>query len=183
MLVTPRDRLEMLDHVNPRGGRCVEVGVFQGDFSEEILKRGPSALYLVDPWLNQSRDVYPDDHANMAQSEFDRIHGSVVERFKGKPVCVVRQTSYEASQGFANGYFDFAYIDAIHTFESCLCDCLSWWPKVKPGGWLCGHDYTGKYVGVRLAVDAFRRLTGAKLILMTQEPWASWGVRKPESPP
>lgn len=178
-MINPRNRSEMLDTILHGGESCVEVGVFEGDFSAEILVRSPKELVLVDPWRHQSKEVYPDDHANRIKHDFDAVHDKVKERFAADSrVRMIRGFSLEESPKFDNDSLDFVYIDAIHTFESCLCDIVSWYHKVKPGGWLCGHDYTGKFLGVRYAVDGFCRLSGRNLDLLTQEPWASWGIRK-----
>jgi hypothetical protein len=169
----------MLDLLSLGGARCAEVGVFEGDFSAEILKRSPERLYLVDPWDHQDTKIYPDDHANLPSAEFDGVYQSVKKRFEGdERVSLVRGYSYFASEGFLDGSLDFVYVDAVHTFESCLCDLLTWYHKVKPGGWLCGHDFTGKYVGVKMAVDAFCRISGTEVSLVTLEPWASYGICK-----
>ena len=49
-------------------------------------------------------------------------------------------------------------IDPLRFYQSVRNDCVAWWPKVKPGGWLCGHDidHPGwpKW-GVRAAVEEF----------------------------
>lgn len=169
----------MLNELDLAGKTCVEVGVFRGEFSEEILKRNPKNLWLIDPWTSQAPSVYPGDHANLPSKDFEEVYQSVARKFEGDArVRIVRNYSYFAAQEFENETFDFAYIDAVHTFESCLCDMVSWYFKVKPGGWLCGHDYTGKYVGVKMAVEAFGRITGHKLNLLTREPWASWGIKR-----
>jgi hypothetical protein len=178
-LLTPSNRSEMLDVIGLGGKDCAEIGVFRGEFSEEILRRAPKTLWLVDPWTSQPPSVYPSDHANLRDAEFDDVHKMVADKFAAdERVRIVRGYSYFASLQFSNESLDFAYVDAVHTFESCLCDMLTWFHKVRQGGWLCGHDYTGKYVGVKAAVEAFGRITGRKLDLLTLEPWASWGIRK-----
>jgi len=55
----------------------------------------------------------------------------------------------------ADGSLDFAFIDANHSYEGASADAAAWFPKVKPGGWLCGHDYGNPRWGVQRAVDEF----------------------------
>jgi hypothetical protein len=90
---------------------------------------------------------------------------------------IIRDFSINAAKTVQYDSLDFVYIDAIHTFESTLCDVLLWSQKVKKGGWICGHDYTGKYLGVQYAVEAFCKITKQELELITNEVWASWGIR------
>lgn len=42
----------------------------------------------------------------------------------------------------------FVFIDGDHSRESVTEDILTWLPRLKPGGWLAGHDYKpDNYVG------------------------------------
>jgi hypothetical protein len=178
-VITSRDRNEMLDTVNVKGKVCAEIEVFTGEFSREILSKNPRELYLVDPWVHQPLDVYPADHTNVDNFEFEKVYREVCDRFRNDSrVHIIREYSYFASTRFEDGHFDFIYIDSIHTFESCFCDIVTWFHKLKDEGWLCGHDYTGRYLGVKHAVGAFTRLTGQQLSLLTLEEWASWGIKK-----
>jgi cephalosporin hydroxylase len=50
--------------------------------------------------------------------------------------------------------FDLVYIDASHLEENVVADLEAWYPKVRAGGLLCGHDW-GYYEGVEKAVHRF----------------------------
>jgi len=56
---------------------------------------------------------------------------------------------------FPPSYFDLVYLDARHDCKSVDEDISLWLPKVKPGGFLAGHDYGGKWPGVKKAVDSW----------------------------
>ena len=49
--------------------------------------------------------------------------------------------SVEAASLFENGSFDFVYLDADHSFESVWQDLSVWYPKIRIGGILAGHDF------------------------------------------
>lgn len=176
------DRLRLLDHVNLGGKICAEIGVFDGRFSKEILARNPAKLVMVDPWKSQGKDIWPSDLSNVSQNEFDKLYENVKAEFGKMPNVEIRQGfSYFVSQDVPSS-FDFVYIDAIHTFNSCFCDILTWYHKVVPGGWLCGHDFTGDFIGVKYAVEAFCQISEEELALVTTETWGSWGIQKGSRP-
>ena len=41
---------------------------------------------------------------------------------------------------------DAIYIDANHTYEAAKQDIELWYPKVRKGGMICGHDYLPKHL-------------------------------------
>jgi len=83
---------------------------------------------------------------------------------------VHRMTSEEASKGFADESVDFVFIDGDHSYEGCSTDIRCWWPKVKPGGLLSGHDYRDEFgFGVVRAVQEF--LNGRELRLGLNHTW------------
>ena len=121
-------------------GSGVEIGVFTGDFSSELLRtwRG-ERLYLVDPW--RSMDDYIDDlnHHNMDDAYHTMLRN--IQPYQDRAV-VCRATSLEAVVTFADESLDFAYIDANHEYGHIMQDMDVWYPKIKKGGILCGHDFT-----------------------------------------
>jgi hypothetical protein len=73
----------------------------------------------------------------------------------------MEMSSAEASASFPAASVDVAYLDGDHSYEFVKSDLEHWFPKVKKGGFLCGHDYLhgGKekdaWPGVTKAVDEF----------------------------
>ena len=160
---------------------CVEIGVFTGAFARQILESNPTSLLLVDPWKHQSETIYPNDHANVSDEIFDKYYQAVVSSIgQDKRVSIKRGFSLDVSKTVQDNSLDFVYIDAIHTTEAVLSDMNYWWGKIKPGGWLCGHDYTGNHGNdVSLAIDTFFKQRGITYLdALTDEEYASWGIRK-----
>ena len=166
----------MLDLLPVVDGICAEVGVYQGAFSREILQKNPQKLYLIDPWKHGDYG----SNTNPSDDKFEKIYQRIIEEFGSNDhVTVMRMTSEEAVSWFLNSYFDFVYIDADHRYASCLNDLALWYPKVKVGGWLCGHDYCGAKPGVKRAVNEFFTSIGRTLDLKTDHgTYRSWGVKK-----
>lgn len=52
-----------------------------------------------------------------------------------------------------DGWADFVFIDAGHSYEAARTDIALWQSKVREGGWLGGHDYHPKFPGVIRAVS------------------------------
>jgi len=50
---------------------------------------------------------------------------------------------------------DVLHIDGLHTYAAVKADIETWVPRVKPGGYVCFHDYLIQKagVGVKAAVD------------------------------
>ena len=62
--------------------------------------------------------------------------------------------SYNISEEFEDNSIDFIYIDADHTHESVNRDLKLYLPKLKPNGWIGGHDYNKKqWPGVVKAIN------------------------------
>merc|ERR1712232_720479 len=52
-----------------------------------------------------------------------------------------RTNSVDAAQVFAPESLDLVYIDADHKWWSVVQDLVAWWPNVKKGGMMLGHDF------------------------------------------
>ena len=64
---------------------------------------------------------------------------------------ILRMASLEAAGEVEDESLDFVFIDADHTYRGCSEDIKAWAPKVKPTGYVCGHDW--QYPLVRKALD------------------------------
>lgn len=137
-----------LNFIRP-GMVCAEVGVLRGYYSERILGRDPAKLVLIDSW-----------HLGNHGETGDEIYDSVQKKFgEDSRVRIVRKRSGAAALDFQDETFDFVYLDADHGFHSVTEDLRAWFPKVKRGGILAGHDYLypggDRTFAVHVAVDQF----------------------------
>lgn len=124
----------------PKGGAAAEVGVWKGDFSEKILQRQPRELHLIDPWIHIG-DVPGRLHA-APQQDMDAICEGVRKRFEHeRAVRIHRCLSSEAAPTFADGSLDWVYVDGNHSYEFVIEDLRLWFPKLRPGGHVCGDDF------------------------------------------
>lgn len=133
----------------------VEIGVAFGGHAQCILNV-PSVekLYGVDPYIHQLKY---DDPMNLPQDEFNELYHFLTERLSsyGNRYKHIRKYSNEAVHDIGND-IDFVYIDANHSYDGVLEDLSLWYPKVKIGGVIGGHDYYHpSFPGVAQAVDKF----------------------------
>jgi hypothetical protein len=136
-------------------GQAAEIGVLRGDFSRHILGKWPGArLHLVDPWEAQAEGYIDINNANASVQDaaLASTRRNVAEH--AARVELVRDFSLPAAKRYADAFFDWVYIDADHRYESVVADIAAWWPKVKRGGILAGHDYVfdGDYAVGRFGV-------------------------------
>lgn len=190
--IPSRDELPAL--LNARGllGTAVEIGVKTGKYSHFLLTewRG-QRLISIDPWLEDAPEAYVDT-ANVPQSEQERLYEQTRERLAqhGGRSEIWRTTSTEGAERVPDASLDFVYIDARHDYASVLEDLGAWFPKVRPGGILGGHDYaTGHFrqgdFGVKQAVDEFFAERGIRVYATEGRPpaemFASWLIEIPRA--
>jgi hypothetical protein len=63
--------------------------------------------------------------------------------------------SDKAASRFEDNSVDFVFIDADHEYESVKKDISAWYPKVRSGGVIAGHDFHDGGLGVQRAVREF----------------------------
>lgn len=131
----------------------VEVGCREGRTTGFILENvKDSSVIAVDPWRafptnsGEGAETYEEWDFKAIEDEFWKNVGKNADR-----VSMRRETSLEAAVNIDSG-LDIVFIDAAHDHDNCLEDIRAWWPKVRPGGCLCGHDYQHTFPGVMRAV-------------------------------
>jgi predicted O-methyltransferase YrrM len=155
-----------------RAATFCEVGAYLGRstcyMAERIRETGRDvSLHVVDTFEGDvhvgRRDLWPDFAANMARA-------GVLAALN-----VHRRTSAEAASELRDDSLDFVFVDAEHTHDAVTRDLAAWWPKVRPGGLLAGHDYA-HFEGVTAAVDEFVANRGLRRVFRTSR--SSWLIYK-----
>lgn len=85
-----------------------------------------------------------------------------------------RQDSLTAAASFAPGSVDAAFLDDDHETAHVSRELEAWWPTIKPGGTLAGHDWD--WPSVREAVHRFSARVGVPIALVSSR---CWSLRKP----
>jgi hypothetical protein len=124
------DRQALLDKL-PQNGIAAEVGVAFGDFTEQILSLNrPRLLHLIDAWDSER---YRDGLGMIRQRFTSLLDAGGLKIHQGLSVPVLA-TFPEAS-------FDWLYLDTDHSYETTLAELRVASAKVKPDGFIAGHDF------------------------------------------
>jgi hypothetical protein len=162
--------------------RIAEVGVGSGYFTKHLLRAEPTLAVAVDLWWDAGQ--LGPNHIPLAQPDMERQYAEMLELQWSKPaLCVLRMDSARASRLFCPHFFDFVYLDADHRYAGVKQDIALWWPLVKQGGILAGHDYKVKRnCGVITAVDELldRHQLHRNFLKLPERAAPSWFVLKPE---
>lgn len=120
--------------------RGMEVGVASGRFSEHFLRdlQNISSFEwtMIEPFPNDELLERYNPRSGKGKWELQGLLDGVKHNF------------YNASsldemllKQLPNESFDFIYLDGDHSYEGVKKEMFEYWPKVKKGGMLAGHDY------------------------------------------
>lgn len=134
----------------------VEVGCKEGRTTGFILKNVPgSRVIAIDPWMKQeaSEDKTKETYEGWDFGKIEHDFWQNVGEARKQERCdMLRMTSQEAAERVGDRQYDLVFIDALHDYEHVMQDISLWWPKVRKGGVLAGHDFNHKWPGVERAV-------------------------------
>ncbi len=138
-------------------GVFVEIGAWLGKSTSfmavEIINQNKNIqFYCVDTWEGSDESIHKNNQLVIDKKLFDQFLLNI-EPVKNK-IIPYRMTSTQASKLFENNSVDFCFIDGDHSYEGVKNDLENWYPKVKKGGIIAGHDYP-TWETVKQAVDDF----------------------------
>jgi len=144
------------------GAHFVEVGAWLGKsaayLATEIHNSGKNIKFdVVDHFWGS--DEHTDPNSREYQPELSQDPDWLYNEFLKNTsrvnhiINTIRQPSLVAAELYEDESLDFVFIDAAHDYQSVLDDIVAWFPKVKTGAFICGHDIT--YHEVSRAVNDF----------------------------
>ena len=181
--------------------RGAELGVQSGGFARHNLERWKACkdYLLVDIWRQQRNYV---DLANVDNANQEILFKTTLQNirpFESK-TRICRNLTANCVKFETDGWFDVVYVDARHNYQGAMDDMLKWWPKIKAGGVLAGHDYmdarevkratpwqdwslnedgSTNNGAVKGAVNDFAARVGRQVVVAYREPlWNSWVIAK-----
>lgn len=143
-----------------------EIGVLYGENAENMLETLPiKKLYLIDPYLPYltANNYYCNPSYCLPHTK-DRL-----SKYDGKAIFVTA-TSADAARYVPNN-LDFVYVDGDHSYESVKKDLRLYYPKVRKGGVIGGHDFSARCLGLVQAVKEFQKETGLPLYVSLVDWW------------
>ena len=166
--------------------RGVELGAWKGVGTRGLLAAMPTLqLTAIDAW---DTGVVNDasKYCSLSADGWRAVElecRAAVEPFSGR--INIRKTLTSDTADVPPG-LDFVFVDADHSYEGCKSDIATWWPLVRPGGYICGHDYgaapDSPYYkpGTTRAVDEFAAQVAEPI---TRGADHTWFIRKPSIQP
>jgi hypothetical protein len=179
----------------------VELGVQAGIFTSEILTQWSicSSYYLVDFWRSLSNYKDLANVNNQQHMELMFAARNNVAKFEARTKIYFFPMLTSDAAEFIPSQIDFIYVDARHDYCGVSEDIQVWWPKIRPGGVMAGHDYldnsemqsrtpwqdwsicgngTVHTGAAKQAVRDFAEREQLK-IWVSDDTWPSWLVQKP----
>lgn len=145
--MAPRDLQLMTDMAQavPEGGLIVEVGSWMGQSTQTWALNTKGRVIAIDKW-------------EWMPPTYDGPHGELVN-LKGNPfaqfqaftahlhnITPMRRNS--SGGDWSEPLADIVFIDAMHRNPWIHDDIVYWETKVKPGGFICGDDYSKAFPDV-----------------------------------
>ena len=141
-----------------------EIGVFRGRIVYGLLEACPGLFMVgVDSWVilsgegdRTSTGLVRYETWNI-EDEGKKFRAECLEKY-GDRTKIFHMSSLSAAQLVKDCSLDFVQIDADHRNSFVRADIAAWWPKIKVGGRMFGHDWNS-FGSVRKAVNQFKDLT------------------------
>jgi len=134
-----------------------EIGVAQGRTMRTVLRncKNIEAYWAIDPWVI-SNEYYWN---KFDQSHINSMYLNTAKYYPWFPALrIMKMKSVEAAVIFkkADYQFDLVFIDSCHEEDCIQEDIEAWYPLVKEGGIICGHDYGNKDAeGIQIVVSHY----------------------------
>lgn len=137
------------------GDTLVELGSLRGQSMAYLATKARGLgktprLFAVDTWAGSGEpewtELYAADVASRGISIYDQFIRNMERCGVRDLVTPIRSDSAAAADLFEDRSCLMVYIDADHRYDAVRKDVLAWYPKVRSGGWLAGHDYDCPFV-------------------------------------
>lgn len=132
---------ELVHRVAETDAVLVEVGSWKGHSASiisRVLEEKGGQLYCVDHWKGNVGTSGATEAKKKSIHQVFEYNLKVLGLWDF--VTPMTMNSLAASKEFNDGGADFVFLDADHRYKHFKKDLEAWYPKVKRGGIICGHD-------------------------------------------
>jgi len=147
----------------------LEIGTDKGINARNILDvLDIKTLYLVDAYI----PVKYESGFYVNWSPHYKIAIQTLKNYTNQIKFIIKKS--EEAVGNIPNNLDFVYIDGNHDYDFVKNDLELYYPKVKKGGIIGGHDFSTSTLGVCKAVLEFARKENLKLY---GKEWDWWFIK------
>lgn len=161
----------------------VEVGGLLGKSATYMARktielRKDNTIILVDNLYGVEGDITMYTSIGQAK-QAHALYTNFVATGVEKRCHLLTMPSPQAAHIFPDNFLGAVFIDGDHDYGPAKADITAWWPKIRPGGYLCGHDYGITFPGVDQAVaECFGGNPHSRPVQVVYAP-ATFSIRKP----
>ncbi len=131
----------------------VEIGSFAG-VSTWALAHYAGEVIAVEPHGDFAAGIGPTSDIGPNDYHIDTVIDSFAYMLEqNNNVKHLKMFSEDAAKLYDDDSVDGIYIDADHSGKGVTRDIKAWFPKVRPGGVIAGHDWG--YGGIKVAIIKF----------------------------
>lgn len=168
-------------------GVFIEIGVFiAGNLirvCDEIKKQNKDIKYIgIDTFDNFALSDASLAFAgikcnhNYTPNDWYEICIKNIKEYKVDNIAsLIISDSIEAAKRFDDNSIDLIFIDGLHESDYCYREILTWFPKAKSGGIICGHDWPALVATVK---RAFNDIDNSYTLNITSTNGAYWIIKK-----
>jgi len=104
---------------------------------------GVSTIYILDNVhaIKKMYTIDPFDGTINLQLAKQFFLKNISEPDYNEKIVFIEKTSDDAVNDIADNELDFVFIDGLHTTEQVYKDILNYYPKLRSGGLISGHDW------------------------------------------
>jgi tetratricopeptide (TPR) repeat protein len=132
-----RDLYTAIAKALPDGATVAEIGVWKG---QSVIHLAQRMQDMGKRCMIHAIDTFQGDEDTGKEKTLVQFTENIERAGVGGIVYPLPDQSIIAATRFEAGELDMVFIDGAHDYDSVYSDLTAWWPRVKDGGILAGHD-------------------------------------------
>lgn len=165
----------------PEGAVGAEIGVYKGEFSDILLKTvKPKELHLIDPWYLLGASWSWGIGSRSTVKALRKVLARFPRELSDGKVKLHIGYDQDILPDFPDEYFDWVYLDTLHTYDQAQEELRLLARKVKKSGVIAGDDWQSDpahpHHGVCRAVREFCDKRGFRVVYAQDED-KQWAIK------